>query len=106
MGPIPFNIFFNDFLFVILIASVHNYVDDNTLTNFGKTLEDLIKKLEHECEVALTWFRNCKMMVNPNKFQAILFNKSKSTHVKAAMNIGDEKIESLFNEAFKNRNRR
>ena len=95
MGPIPFNIFFNDFFFVILIASVHNYVDDNTLTNFGKTLEDLIKKLEHECEVALTWFRNCKMMVNPNKFQAILFNKSKSTHVKATMNIGDEKIESL-----------
>ena len=70
-------------------------MDDNTLTNFGKTLEDLIKKLEHECEVVLTWFRNCKMMVNPNKFQVILFNKSKSTHVKATVNIGDEKIESL-----------
>ena len=95
VGPIPFNIFFNDFFFVILIASVHNYVDDNTLTNFGKTLEDLFKKLENECEVALTWFRNCKMMVNPNKFQAILFNKSNSTHVKATMNIRDEKIESL-----------
>ena len=58
-------------------------------------MEDLIKKLEHECEVALTWFRNNKMMVNPNKFQAILLNKSKSTHVKATMNIGNEKIESL-----------
>ena len=35
------------------------------------------------------------MMVNPNKFQAILLNKSKSTHVEATMNIGNEKIESL-----------
>ena len=95
VGPILFNIFFNDFFYVILIASAHNYADDNTLTSFGKTLEDLIKKLEHECEVALTWFRNNKMMVNPNKFQAILLNKSKSTHVKATMNIGNEKIESL-----------
>ena len=58
-------------------------------------MEDLIKKLEHECEVALTWFRNNKMMVNPNKFQAILLNKSKSTHVKATMSIRDKKIESL-----------
>ena len=41
------------------------------------------------------WFRNNKMMGNPNKFQAILLNKSKSIHVKATMNIGNEKIESL-----------
>ena len=55
----------------------------------------LLKKLEHECDAALTWFKNNKMMVNPNKFQAILLNKSKSTHVKETMNIGNEKIESL-----------
>ena len=95
VGTILFNICFNDFFYVILIASAHNCADDNTLTSFGKTLEDLIKKLEHECEVSLTWFRNNKMMVNPNRFQAILLNKSKSTQVKATMNIGDEKIEFL-----------
>ena len=43
----------------------------------------------------MTWFSNNKMIVNPNKFQAILLNKSKSTHVKDTMNIGNEKIESL-----------
>ena len=37
-----------DIISVILIASAHNYADDNTLTSFGKTLEDLIKKLEHK----------------------------------------------------------
>ena len=84
VGPILFDIFFNDFFYVILIVSAHNYANDNTLTSFGKTLEDLIKILEHECEVALTWSR-----------KAILLNKSKSTHVKGIMNIGNEKIESL-----------
>ena len=78
VDPILFNIFFNGFFYVMLIASADNYADDNTLTSFVKTLEDLIKKLEHECEVALTWIRNNKMMVNPNRFQAILLNKSKS----------------------------
>ena len=100
VGPILFHIFFNGFFNVILIASAHNYANDNTKTSFGKTLEDIIKKLEHECEVALTWFRNNKIMVNPNKFQAILLKKSKSTHIKATMKIGDEKIESLLQLSF------
>ena len=94
VGLILLNIFFNDF-FVILIASAHNYADDNTLTSFGKAYEDLVKKLEHECELTLTLFKNNKMMVNPNKFQAMLLNKSKSTHVKATINIGNGKIKSL-----------
>ena len=93
VGPILFNIFFIDFFYVILIASANNYVDDNTLTSFGKTLEDLIEILEHQCEIALTRFRNNKMMVNPNNFQGILLNKS--TYVKETMNIGNDKIESL-----------
>ena len=90
VGPTFFNIFFNDFFYIILMASAHNYADDKTLISFDKTLEDLIKILEHKCEVALTWFRSNKMMVNPNKFQAILLNKSKSAHVKETMNIGND----------------
>ena len=34
-------------------------------------------------------------MVHPNKFQVILLNKSKSTHVQETMNIGNEKIKYL-----------
>ena len=56
-------------------------------------MEDLIKILEHQCEIALARFRNNKMMVNPNNFQGILLNKS--TYVKETMNTGNDKIESL-----------
>ena len=68
MSQILFNVFFNDFFYVILITSAQSYADSNTLTSFGKTLKDFIQILGIEYELALTWFRNNKMMVNPNKF--------------------------------------
>ena len=39
--PTLFNLFFNDFLLFILIASVHNFTDDNNLSNFAKTIDSL-----------------------------------------------------------------
>ena len=53
MDRITFNIFFNEFFCFVLIATAHNYADDNTLARFRKTLEDLNVILKHECEVAL-----------------------------------------------------
>ena len=38
VGPTLFNLFLNDFLLFILIASVHNFVDDNSLSNIAKTI--------------------------------------------------------------------
>ena len=39
--PTLFNLFFNDFLLFILIASVHNFTDDNNLSNIAKTIDSL-----------------------------------------------------------------
>ena len=36
VGPILFNIFFNDFFFFLCNVSVHNFADDNTLSSFSK----------------------------------------------------------------------
>ena len=38
VGPTLFNLFFDDFLLFILIASVHNFADDNSLSKFQKLL--------------------------------------------------------------------
>ena len=53
VGPILFNIFFNDFFYFILVASAHNFADDNTLSSFAKTIENLISILESESEIAI-----------------------------------------------------
>ena len=45
VGPILFNIFSNDFFCFILVASAHNFADDNTLSSFAKAIENLISIL-------------------------------------------------------------
>ena len=53
VGPTLFNLFFNDFLLFILIASVRNFTDDNSLSKIAKTINSLKQKLELECKVAI-----------------------------------------------------
>ena len=77
LGSILYNLLFNDFFYFILLATAHNFADDNTLAYFSTTIQELIASLESECEVALNWFNENKMIVNPGKFQAIIIDKRK-----------------------------
>ena len=77
----------NDFFYFILLATVHNFADDNTLACFSKTIQELIGSLESECEVALNWFNENKMIVNPRKFQAIIIDKRKQDHTNEIFKI-------------------
>ena len=91
--PILFNNFFND-LFFIKKASVCNFGDDNTLASFASILEELLPLLESECEAAIDWLHNNKMIVNPDKFQVILFNKRSSDNTNIEGKTAKEKIKS------------
>ena len=68
-GPVLFNTFFNDFFFFIPKASVHNFADEYTVASFANTLEELLPILESECEVAINWLCNNKMIANPTSFK-------------------------------------
>ena len=87
VGPILFNWFFNGFFYVIEIANAHNFVDDNTLTAFANNIQNLIHLLESECSVAIKWFKDNKMIVNPGKFQAIILNRKKNNHTQEITKI-------------------
>ena len=93
VGPVLFNIF-NDFFFFVPEASVHNFADDNTLCSFAKTLRGLVTILQSECETAINWLHNNKMIVNPDKFQVILLDKGRSDNINIEVEIGNEKISS------------
>ena len=71
LGPTLFNLFFNDFFFCILIASAHNFGDDNRLSTFAATVEDLIELLQSECNVAIEWFFEKKMFVKTDSIQSL-----------------------------------
>ena len=69
-------VFFNNFFYFIPKASVHNFVDDNNLANFGSTLKELLPILESKCEAtAINWLHNNKMILNPDRLQVILLDK-------------------------------
>ena len=75
IGPTLFNCFFNDFLYFIDKASVHNFADDNSLSAFESNIKNLKLILEPESIKAISWFQPSKMTVNPGNFKALSSTK-------------------------------
>ena len=48
LGPPLFSIFINDIFLFVESSNVCNYADDNTLFAFGKTLDEVTRKLQND----------------------------------------------------------
>ena len=72
LRPILFNLLINDLFYFIKTCNVHNYADDTTLSTFSNSVPRLIKLLEKETDVTLTWLKNNNMIANPKKFHSII----------------------------------
>ena len=70
IGPLLFNIFTNDILY--LLENMYNYADDNTISCFGETVQEVKCKVEKSTSVAMQWFKDNHMQANAHKFQAML----------------------------------
>jgi len=93
LGPLVFNIFMNDFLYLDFHSSIYNYADDNTLALMGDNFDVVKRNLELDAIRAVDWFMRNRMQANPEKFQVIFYGKNvpKSFCVK----IGDIQIKAL-----------
>ena len=89
-----FNIFINDLLFFINEAKLANFSDDNTICAAKRDLNELLRLLEKEREVAIKWFTNNKMIVNPKKFQAIIITRQNRSNHKYCLTINNAEIKS------------
>ena len=95
LGPILFNLFTNDLIHFIKNADIINYADDNTISANAKTINELIEKLESESKNAIKWFTENNMIVNPEKFKAILINRFGKTNKEEILDLGNStKIKS------------
>ena len=72
LGPILFNLLHNDLLATLKRLELYNFADDNTISTASKNMSHLIQILEKESETAGKWFNQNKLIVNPDKFQAML----------------------------------
>ena len=61
---------------------MYNFKDDNPLSAIAKNDKELKTTLQSELGVVINWFKNNKMIVNPEKFQAIILYKQKLSNEK------------------------
>ena len=66
-GPLLFNIFISDICLFVESSNVCNYADDNTLFTFGKTFEEVTRKLQSDFLVLDKWFFNNFFVLNSEK---------------------------------------
>ena len=94
LGPLLFNIFINDLIGFIKKSSLYNFADDNTITAFEKDIILLTETLQNEAEIAIQWFKDNFMIVNPGKFQAMTINRFGKMENEHEMYIDNKKITS------------
>ena len=94
LGPILFNIFVNDLLMNINNSELHNFADDNTITCTSDSLAELIENLELESNKATEGFKVNNMIVNPEKFQAIIIDRKGQSNNPTKLVIDGKEINS------------
>ena len=72
-----------------------NFADDNSLSTIAKTLVELKNTLQSESEVVINWFKNNKMIVNPEKFQVIILDKQKYDYSNETIEFDNKTIETV-----------
>ena len=92
LGTILFNVFINDLLY--WLEKLFNFADDNTIAAFASKLSELIDLLQKDSDTAINWFKNNEMLVNPNKFQAIVFKKDSNLENEIQLKIDGKEIKT------------
>ena len=85
LGPF----YLNDLFFSLKNIHVCNFADDTTPYVCDKSIENVMKLLEENCEIALCWFENNYMKLNTDKCHLIV---SGYKHEQIWAKIGKDKI--------------
>ena len=94
LGPILFNIFINDLFYRVKESEQHNFADDNTISSADSSVEKLLKSLERESQIATDWFKENNMIVNTDKFQAIIVKRNSDMCNQYTLNIDGNQVTS------------
>ena len=73
LGPLLFNIYINDMLYLMEDAEVCNYADDTTIYVVCDKIDDVVRRLEDGVAAILNWFPNNYMKLNEEKCHAMVF---------------------------------
>ena len=63
-----FNLFLNDLFYFISSENLHNFADDNTVSDSAETITELTARLENLIGHAMDWLNENQMIPNTSKF--------------------------------------
>ena len=89
LGPLLFNIYLNDLIFMLNNENVCNFADDTTPYFCDKSLKEVLDKLEECTEIAISWFDTNYMKLNTDKCHLLV---SGYKHEMMWAKIGEDKI--------------
>ena len=89
-----FNVFINDLHMLLNSNNLFNFADDNTISAFSETVEGLMNILQTKTEKSLDWMENNDMIVNPDKFDAIILTKDRRDNTGIEITVNDTIIKS------------
>ena len=74
---------------------MYNSAGDSSLFASAKSFTELKNTLQSESEVIINWFKNNKMIVNPEKFQAIILDKQKHDYSNETIKFDNKTVETV-----------
>ena len=95
LGPLFFNIFINDFLYMIEQSEECTFADDNTIFSCDNSFEDVAPSLEEDISRSMSWFKTNQMVVNASKFQAIFSGLNSNESI--VLEVGGRSIDVANN---------
>ena len=90
LRPLLFNIFLNDFKYIVQHSEVCNFADDNAIFSCDYTFESVVSNLEEDMSQgpqAISRFKTNQMVADPSKFQVMLLGLKTDDNI--VPDIGD-----------------
>ena len=91
LGPLLFNIFLNDCIYIVEHSEVCNFADDNTIFSCDDTFESVASNLKQDMSQAISGFKTNQMVANPSKCQVMLLGLRTDDSI--VLDIGNASID-------------
>ena len=79
---------------VLKNSDIYNFADHDRISVASRKSDTLLEILKNESKSAVNWFKNNNMIVNPDKFQLMLLQKSAKKLIQEKLQIAKNEIKS------------
>ena len=95
LGPLLFNIFFNDIFYFSEKCNPYKYADDNVCSVAGRDVSSIVSNLKSETQLLVKWFEHNSFQANPEKFQFMQIGSERSHYDNVEMTIKNSNVSAV-----------